>query len=96
MRKFRARFRARAFTSNLISRLSNVDRYGIKDGGIIFPYSGDIVVRLLPRRFRCLEGVTALYQGADIWLPLLSRLRLRRVVRCVLIEAAHNALCEDD
>jgi hypothetical protein len=83
-------WRTRVFTRDLIKRVS-AREFKIADGGVVFTCS-DVVVRLIPRRVRFLDGVTVLYQGVDVWVPFLSRLRLRRVVRCILAEAAHSAL----
>jgi hypothetical protein len=93
MRKFRTIWRARVFTLDLIKRMSISNGFDVnaKAGGIVLSDS-DVVVHIIPRRFRCLDSVVVRYQEIDVWVSLLSRLQLRRVVRCLLAEAAQNSL----
>lgn len=93
MRKFRARYRARQLTLELVKCLAEVGRFRISLGRI--PIGKNVQLMVMPGRFRCFDRVTVAYKGVDVWLPLLSRLRLRQVVRCVLAEASQDDIYGD-
>ncbi len=75
-----------------------VPAYSLVDGQIIIPAFGPgvavepVTISTYRRRIRLLDSIYVRYCGLDIWLPLLSRLRLRRVVRCVMAEATQRGL----
>jgi len=98
MRQFRARYRARQLTLDLVKCLARPDRFRISQSSVVTRVvitHGTTSVRIQPGRFRCFDRVMVEYKGADVWLPLLSRLRLRQVVRCVLAEAAQEGIYGD-
>jgi len=47
------------------------------------------VVEITIRRFRLFDGIHVWHEGAEVWLPLLQRIRLRNSVR---IHVASRAL----
>ena len=98
MRQFRARYRARQLTLDLVKCLADKSRFHIAQSSTATRINithGTTRLRLYPGRFRCFDRITVEYKGVDVWLPLLSRLRLRQVARCVLAEAAQEGIYGD-
>jgi hypothetical protein len=52
--------------------------------------SGGIYITLVPRAARILDGIHVYSDDAEIWLPLLARLRLRAAARLRLIQDANE------
>ena len=98
MRLFRARWRARLLVRDLIEKLSRPSAFGLLDGQIIIQpdrpgeAAETVFIGIRRRRIRLLDSIYVRYAGIDVWLPLLARLRLRRVVRCVVAEETRQGL----
>ncbi len=96
MRRFRARWRARLLVRTLIDKLSRPAAFKLTDRNISIKADGKITapvtISIVRRRLRLLDTVRVQYWGLEIWLPLLSRLRLRRAVRCVMAEETQQSL----
>ncbi len=52
--------------------------------------SGDIRIALIPRTVRLLDAIHVYSNDAEVWLPLLTRLRLRAAARLRLIQDANE------
>ncbi len=75
-----------------------VPAYGLLDGQVIIQpdrpgeAAETVFIGIRRRRIRLLDSIYVRYAGIDVWLPLLARLRLRRVVRCVVAEETRQGL----
>jgi hypothetical protein len=58
--------------------------------------AGPFRVVIAPRAIRLFDALHVYCNGAEIWLPLISRLRLRNAVRLVLIENALDLMHTTD
>ncbi len=94
MRLFRARREARLLMQDIANLLADPQTEVVMADRCVALGAGKdrVSIILFRHRPRCLDVVTVLYRGVDVWLPLLLRLRLRRIVRCVLAEQARAAL----
>ncbi len=97
MRLFRARWRARLLVQSLIERLAIPTTFEFVDGDILVKSACTVrteavIINIVSRRLRLLDSIYVRYCGLEIWVPLLARLRLRRVVRCVLAEKTQDGL----
>jgi hypothetical protein len=57
---------------------------------------GDVRIVLMPRAVRLLDAIHVYSRDAEIWLPLLARLRLRAAARLRLIQNANEHWDEPD
>ena len=46
----------------------------------------DYMVEITPRRIRALDSVNLYHDGAEVWLPVLQRIRLRNALRYLVIQ----------
>ena len=90
---FRTRRAARVLARIILASLyEHPTQWQMDMGGLT---SKKVAVLLEPRRFRCFDRVHVRYDlGTDVWVPFLSRLRLRRAARYVLANKARHALCK--
>jgi hypothetical protein len=52
--------------------------------------NGDFRIVLVPRAIRLLDAIHVYHDGAELWLPLVARLRLRAAARSRLLEDAND------
>ncbi len=50
----------------------------------------DFLIEVIVRRFRIFDGVRVWHKGAEIWLPLLQRIKLRNTIRLLVTERAQD------
>ena len=48
------------------------------------------LIEVVVRRFRIFDGIHVWHKGAEIWLPLLQRIRLRNTIRLLVTERAQD------
>jgi hypothetical protein len=63
---------------------------GDEDGNSVLSH-GDFRIELVPRRARLFDSIHLYKNDAEIWLPLLSRIRLRAAARLRLIQQANKS-----
>jgi hypothetical protein len=56
--------------------------------------NGDFRIVLTPRTVRLLDAIHVYHDGAELWLPLVARLRLRAAARSRLLEDANDHVKE--
>jgi hypothetical protein len=89
----RAHRDARILSRNLRKSLAAPDdkwKVGTDEEGHPTLSSGDFRIVLVPRAARFLDAIHVYSDDADIWLPLLTRLRLRAAARLRLIQDANE------
>ena len=88
MLNLRLRKSARRFTKQLIDRLQvePVKTQATYNGWMLLV--DDVLVEIVVRRFRVFDGIHVWHQGAEIWLPLMQRIRLRNTIRLLVTERA--------
>jgi hypothetical protein len=87
----RSRMEARAFSRKLRKSLASPEEkwdVGTDDEGRPTLSKGNIRIVLVPRAARILDAIHVYSDDAEIWLPLLPRLRLRGSARLRLIQEA--------
>lgn len=89
----RTRWDAHLLTRKLLQSLARPkDHWNIDadDEGRPIVSSGDVRIILVPRAARLFDALHLYEKGAEIWLPLISRIRLRAAVRLRLIQDANQ------
>lgn len=85
---FQVRRKARQFSRNLQERLQ------VEPIKATATYTGwalgidDVFIEITFRRFRVFDAIHVWHKGAEIWLPLLTRIRLRNTIRLLVTERA--------
>lgn len=84
----RARKAARTFARQLSDRLAvePVKTQATYNGWMLLV--DDVLIEVVVRHFRIFDGIHVWHQGAEVWLPVLQRLKLRRTIRLLVIERA--------
>jgi hypothetical protein len=89
----RVRFDAHRLVRQLRKSLSGEPdkwKIGENDAGQPSLSKADFEIVLEPRTVRLLDAIHVYSDGAEIWLPLIARLRLRTAARLCLIENARE------
>src|SRR4051794_29677589 len=89
----RVRFDAHRLVRQLRKSLSGEPdkwKIGENDAGQPSLSKGEFEIVLVPRTLRLLDAIHVYSEGAEIWLPLIARLRLRTAARLCLIEHARE------
>src|SRR3954451_6185147 len=89
----RVRFDAHRLVRQLRKSLSGEPdkwKIGENDAGQPSLSKGAFEIVLEPRTVRLLDAIHVYSEGAEIWLPLIARLRLRTAARLCLIENARE------
>jgi hypothetical protein len=95
----RAHRDARSLSRKLRKSLTAQDdkwKVGTDEEGHPTLSSGDFRIALMPRAARFLDAIHVYSHDAEIWLPLLARLRLRAAARLRLIQDANEHWDEPD
>ena len=95
----RSRWDARIFARKLRQSLANPGddwKIGTDDDGRPTLANGEIRIVLVPRTARLFDAIHVYNNGAEIWLPLLPRLRLRGAARWRLIQNASDQWQDSD
>jgi hypothetical protein len=82
---------ARELRKSLASPVDNWKIMTDEEGHPMLSNNGFRIV-LMPRAVRLLDAIHVYHEGAEIWLPLLARLRLRAAARSRLIQDASEHL----
>ena len=87
---------ARMLRKSLLTDADNwkIDRVEIDGGEHTCLANGRFQVALVPRRLRINDAVHVYCDGAEVWLPLLPRLRVRSAARWRLIRHANEQLAD--
>jgi hypothetical protein len=89
----RAHRDARSLSRKLRQSLAAPDekwKVGTDEEGHPTLSTGDVSIVLIPRAVRFLDAIHVYSHDAEIWLPLLARLRLRAAARLRLIQDANE------
>ena len=89
----RVRFDAHRLVRQLRKSLSSEPdkwKIGENDTGQPSLSKGEFEIVLVPRTLRLLDAIHVYSEGAEIWLPLIARLKLRTAARLCLIENARE------
>jgi hypothetical protein len=95
----RARWDARRLAHKLRNSLAAPEdnwKIGKTDEGQPTLTCGTFRIELVPRTARVFDAIHLYNDGAEVWLPLLARLRLRAAARWRLIQDASEHLQETD
>jgi hypothetical protein len=93
----RSRWDARKLSRKLRQSLADPNakwKIAVDDEGDPELSNGDFRIVLEPRVVRLLDALHVYHDGAEIWLPLWTRLRLRATARSRLIQDANDHIQE--
>ena len=84
------RIQARRFAQQLLIRLrvEPITAAPTYNGWVLA--TDDFLIEMIVRRFRIFDGVRVWHKGAEIWLPLLQRIKLRNTIRLLVTERAQD------
>ncbi len=90
MLALKLRVQARRFAQQLHEKLrvEPIETQATYNGWVLLV--DGILVEVIVRRFRIFDGVRVWHKGAEIWLPLLQRIKLRNTIRLLVTERAQD------
>ena len=90
MQFIKVRLEARKFNKRLIEtlHLEPITTFATYNGWALGV--DDFVIEIVFRRFRIFDSVHVWHNGAEIWLPLLQRIKLRNTIRLLVTERAND------
>lgn len=88
MQFIRARLDAKRLVTSLLAEIQTEPCQSLLSHRGWVVICEDFMVEITPRRLRVLDSVNLYHDGAEVWLPVRQRIRLRNTIRHHVIKRA--------